>query len=201
MITTDFGSWSNHSGGYNVSVEGDLADFVNGGDAEWRHHLVTCGTFSALARAFRDAVNAALPDSVALCGNSFYGPYYSADLHVDGYPTDDLGRLDIEAIIDGIDLTAVLDVLDPDADYGHTVTVTTCGATLVKVAANHAIDIDVASGAVTLAVCETPVVESEVHASAPPHVTADRHLTRHGWVRTGAWQASGSELHAPTERM
>jgi len=55
-----------------------------------------------VADAWREAINAALPDSVALCGDQFYGPAYEEDYDFDGYPQTTAGRLDIAAIIDGI---------------------------------------------------------------------------------------------------
>lgn len=60
-------------------------------------------------QTYRDAINAALPDSVSLCGNEFYGPAYEHDCDFDGYPMDEDGSLDIAAIIDGIDFWEIVE--------------------------------------------------------------------------------------------
>ena len=64
---------------------------------------------SAVAAAYRAAINAALPDEVQLCGDEFYGPAFELDTA--GYPVDEDGRLDIAAIIDGIDFWGIVDQL------------------------------------------------------------------------------------------
>ena len=108
MITnTDYGTWVNHGDQYNVSVEATLTDYLNGGDSEWCERVEASGALDAMARDYRDAINAALPKGVTLCGNNFYGPYYPADYTWDG-------ELDISEIIEGIDLGAIVERHDPD---------------------------------------------------------------------------------------
>jgi hypothetical protein len=70
----------------------------------------------AVANDFRAAINIALPDSVQLCGDEFYGPagHEVVDFEADGYPVDEDGALDIGAIIEPIDFWAIVDRHDSD---------------------------------------------------------------------------------------
>lgn len=111
--TTSYGTWYNHTGS-NVTVEADVADYVGGGDREWRERIEADGSFDAMVDDYRQAVNDALPAGVSLAGNDFYGPYYDADKDFDGYPTDEDGRLDIAAIIADINLGEIVEKNDPD---------------------------------------------------------------------------------------
>lgn len=110
--TTDYGTWVSKGDRSNTCVEGTIADVVSGADSEWRRTMEECGAFKAIARDYRDAINAALPDGVSLCGDDFYGPYYEDDREFDGHPVDEDGNLDIAAIIEGIDLEEIIDRYD-----------------------------------------------------------------------------------------
>ncbi|MEU3020203.1 hypothetical protein ABZ635_22730 [Nocardiopsis sp. NPDC007018] len=104
--TTSFGSWYNHTGS-NLTVEADVADYVGGGPSEWVERIQADGSFEAMVDAYRAAVNDALPASVSLAGDEFYGPYYTEDQDWDG-------ELDIAEIIQNIDLGEIVDKHDPD---------------------------------------------------------------------------------------
>src|SRR4030095_15661048 len=57
----------------------------------------------AVIKAYRAAINRALPESVWFLGNQFIGPNRLTFAEVDGYPLTEVGRVDIKAIVDGID--------------------------------------------------------------------------------------------------
>ena len=105
--TTSYGTWCNHGDRYNVSVEATVTDYIGGGDREWRERVESSGAFDKMVSDYRDAVNEALPASVSLCGDEFYGPYYEADHDWDG-------ELDIAGLIEDIDLGEIVERHDPD---------------------------------------------------------------------------------------
>jgi len=57
---------------------------------------------------YREAINQALPARVFLTGEEFRGPARPREGEFDGYPTDDLGDLDIAAIVQSIDLQEIV---------------------------------------------------------------------------------------------
>lgn len=88
MITnTSFGSWYNHQG-HELTIESSvtvaLGDFADDYDID------------AIAHDWQSAINKALPDTVTLSGDEFYGPADPADY-------DWHGDLDITAVIEGVD--------------------------------------------------------------------------------------------------
>jgi hypothetical protein len=101
VITTEYGTWADWTGGGSVTLDAALGDILSGG--EFSDEQMT-----TIAREWRDAINAALPDTVTLAGNDFYGPYNVADRDWSGYPTDEEGRLDIETIIDSVDIWPIV---------------------------------------------------------------------------------------------
>lgn len=98
ITTTSYGSWANHvrDGGGTLTVHA----YVEASLGNWPGIDV-----DAVANDFRDAINTALPDSVQLCGDEFYGPHYSDGF--DGYPLRD-GGLDIGAVIDSVDFWEIV---------------------------------------------------------------------------------------------
>ncbi|MFI0156174.1 hypothetical protein [Streptomyces lydicus] len=104
--TTEFGTWANYGDQYNVSVEASVGDAISGGDADWRERLEASGAFARIVAEYRDAINAALPERVALAGNDFYGPHFKDDYTWDG-------ELDIAETVQGVDLMAIVERNDP----------------------------------------------------------------------------------------
>lgn len=104
MITnTTYGTWNNRVEPYSSSLDSTVEDAIgNDYDAE---------VVEAVARAFRAAINEALPASVSLCGDEFYGPAYLADCDFAGYPTvdGDAEDLDIKAIVDSVDFWGLVE--------------------------------------------------------------------------------------------
>lgn len=102
--TTSYGTWCNQVSPYSTSPDADVLDYINGGDSDWQELLEASGALALIQSEYRDAINAALPDSVSLCGDEFIGPAYPEDGEFDGYPQDEDGALDLKAIIEGLEL-------------------------------------------------------------------------------------------------
>ncbi|MFB7672963.1 hypothetical protein ACFC26_16295 [Kitasatospora purpeofusca] len=128
--TTSYGTWYNHTKS-NLSPEGDILDFINGGDSDWRERVETSGAFERMASDYRDAVQAGLPDGVYLTGDEFIGPAYKDDQDFDGYLDED-GDLDISTIIEGVDLAAIVERWDPDAEWTTAEVADRIGATTIQ---------------------------------------------------------------------
>ncbi|MET9051205.1 hypothetical protein ABZW50_08635 [Streptomyces bacillaris] len=111
--TTSYGTWCNKINQFSTSPDSDVLDYINGGDNAWQTRLEESGALELIQDEYREAINAALPDSVALVGDEFIGPAYPEDDEFDGYPTDGHGALDIKALIEGIDLQPIVDRNDP----------------------------------------------------------------------------------------
>lgn len=101
--TTDYGTWNNVVDKNSLTLESPLRDGYFGSEGSDGFD------FEAIAADYRTAINEALPDSVALSGDEFIGPYYAADQNFNGYPVDKYGALDIKAIVDSIDLNAIIE--------------------------------------------------------------------------------------------
>lgn len=94
--TTSYGNWNNRVEQYSLSLDDSVETALNG---EYTDEEV-----AAVTQAYRDAINAALPASVDLCGSEFYGYAYEADCADQAdYPKDENGSLDLAAIVEGID--------------------------------------------------------------------------------------------------
>lgn len=100
MITTSYGSWTRVDSGSARMV--DSVRVALGEDAA--HYDV-----DDIADDWRRAINDGLPLGVSLCGDDFYGPYADADRVFDGYPVGEDGALDLKAIVDAVDLWAIVD--------------------------------------------------------------------------------------------
>jgi hypothetical protein len=111
MITTGYGSWLNHTH-YSLTVEGAIADAINGGDADWRERLDDSGAFDQIAADYRNAIQAALPDGIWLTGDEFIGRH-----HTDPEYSDELAEFDISAAIEAVDLFAIVERWDVDAEW------------------------------------------------------------------------------------
>lgn len=61
----------------------------------------------AIKAAYRQAIQDALPADVSLVGNEFVGPVALEEGEFDGYPVDEHGGLDLEAIVEDIDLAEI----------------------------------------------------------------------------------------------
>jgi hypothetical protein len=101
---TSYGTWNNRVDQYSLTVEQSVGDFLA---------LYPGIDTDAVISEYRDAINAALPDSVALCGDEFYGHYYDEDCaDQKDFPHDEDGRLDIAAIVEGVDFEAIVERID-----------------------------------------------------------------------------------------
>jgi hypothetical protein len=83
--TTELGTWATHgTGGGNATLEDSVEDFLG--------EFVDDYDLEGLVRAYRDAINAALPQGVSLHGEVFYGPW-GADLDAEAVASVDLAAL------------------------------------------------------------------------------------------------------------
>lgn len=96
---TTYGTWSNqvelHSNSPDDQVDAYLTDWPHGYD------------IAGIKRAYRDAIDQALPVDVALIGNEFIGPAIPEAGEFDGYPLDEYGSLDFAAIVEDIDIAEI----------------------------------------------------------------------------------------------
>lgn len=93
-ITRSYGNWTNRVHPYNSTLESEVAQALDSWDADE-------STLDKVCEAYREAINAALPEGVQLCGNEFYGPA-------------DTESPDLQAIVDAIDFWELADpILDP----------------------------------------------------------------------------------------
>lgn len=111
--TTSYGTWCNRVSPCSTSPDSDLDDYVGGGDSDWVERLEKSGALEEMRSDYRAAINAALPDSVSLCGDEFIGPAYPDDDEWEGYPTHEDGGLDIAACLEDIDLEPIVEANDP----------------------------------------------------------------------------------------
>lgn len=106
--TTNYGTWNNRVAPYSLTVENYVTDaFGSYGTDDF--------DFDAIVAEYRTAIDTALPDGVSLCGDEFIGPAYDADCDFTGYPTNEDGGLDIKAIVEDIDLWAIIERHDRTA--------------------------------------------------------------------------------------
>ncbi|QVJ03084.1 hypothetical protein KGD82_13700 [Nocardiopsis eucommiae] len=198
--TTSFGTWNNHGDSGNLTVESTVLDYLSGGDTEWVQRLQDGDHFDDMVDAYRNAINAALPASVSLAGDEFYGPYYATDQDWDG-------ELDIAEIIQGIDLGEIVDQHDPDTEnYGHEHGYTAAVGTASDVVAGDYTDVSVGEndtdGNMTDTLALDPV-ETDATTDADMEdieAAADKALEAAGWTRTGPWDVADNALYAPVER-
>ncbi|MEW2415269.1 hypothetical protein AB0953_16360 [Streptomyces sp. NPDC046866] len=94
--TTSYGTWCNTINNYETSPETDLNNYLGSEDAD-NYDM------DSIHLAYRQAIDAALPSDISLCGDEFIGPAYPEPGEFDGYPQDEDGALDLKAIIEGID--------------------------------------------------------------------------------------------------
>lgn len=98
MITTSYGTWTNHVDKF--------ASFHDGIVAAIGEH-VTPEVLEKVEEEYRDAIIAALPDGVLLCGDEFIGPA-NPPTWGDDVPVDEDGRLDLESIVTGVDFWEIV---------------------------------------------------------------------------------------------
>jgi hypothetical protein len=100
--TTSYGTWTNRVEQYSANFETSVMDAFGSDGTEGFD-------FDAIVADYRNAINAALPNSVSLCGSEFIGPYHADDCDFDGYPMDEDDRLDIKTIVESVDFWAIVE--------------------------------------------------------------------------------------------
>lgn len=113
--TTTYGHWTNIVDSTSTTLERTVLEFVSGADHNWITALKTTGALDRIIEDYRAAINDSLPPGVVLTGSSeFIGPFEHDQDAWDGYPVTDDGDLDIAAIVESIDLSAIVARHDPD---------------------------------------------------------------------------------------
>lgn len=102
VTNTSYGTWNNHVDKYATGLEHSVMEAFGSYGADGYD-------FDAIVDDYRNEINAALPDSVALSGDQFIGPAHTEDDAFEGYPLSEYGTLDITAIVESIDLQAIMD--------------------------------------------------------------------------------------------
>lgn len=92
---TDYGNWNNRVDPRARTVEQTIYEAL--GDYADEYDI------DGIAADWRAAINEALPEGVALAGNEFIGPYHREFVTWDEDLEDEDGRLNIKAVVDGID--------------------------------------------------------------------------------------------------
>ncbi|SEE83255.1 hypothetical protein SAMN05216483_6701 [Streptomyces sp. 2131.1] len=113
--TRIYGTWTTKVNLYSTGPDADVDAVVDGGAPDWRAMLADTGALDRMKAEYRAAIDAALPGDVALCGEQFFGPAEPEAGEFDGYPVDEYGALDFAAMVEEIDLAAIVDRHDPDA--------------------------------------------------------------------------------------
>ncbi|MFD5899110.1 hypothetical protein [Streptomyces sp. NPDC060366] len=101
VTNTSYGTWNNHIDQYASGLEHSVTEAFGSEGADGFD-------FDGIVSAYRNAINDALPASVALAGDEFIGPAYTDDQDFDGYLLNEHGELDIKGIVDDIDLWEIV---------------------------------------------------------------------------------------------
>lgn len=107
-ITCSYSTWNHRVDKYSLTLEQCVTNALIL-SAQSPRSEYSDEEINAVIDAYRDAINAALPDSVSLCGDQFYGPYIPAVGEFYGYPHDSDGDLDIGEIVAQIDFWAIVE--------------------------------------------------------------------------------------------
>jgi hypothetical protein len=110
MPTTSYGTWATYA--HVLSIRNTVDDYIAGGGDEWVTDVHATGAFDRIVDDFRTAINQNLPGGITLNGDDFYGPYPLAD----GVRPADLKKT-IPAVIEAVDLAAIVERHDPDRDH------------------------------------------------------------------------------------
>ncbi|MFJ4988693.1 hypothetical protein ACIP9H_33450 [Streptomyces sp. NPDC088732] len=113
--TRPYGTWCSLVNSHASSPDSEVDDVLGTGTPEWRQRVIDTGALDQMRAEYRQAINDALPGDVSLCGNEFIGPAEPEPGEFDDYPRDEDGRLDFAALLDDIDVDAIVDRHDPDA--------------------------------------------------------------------------------------
>lgn len=127
MTTTVYGSFYNVTGSLNPSSV--VADYISGGDADWREQIEANGTLNAIIDDYTKAIDAALPDGIWLSGNEFIGPHHSDPDYDENISLDDFRE-----IIEGVDLDEIVSRHDQAATEAATKAIASALATRTEAA-------------------------------------------------------------------
>lgn len=111
--TASYGTWSSKVSTFSTSPDADVTDYIGTGDPDWQELLEKSGALGEIQRAYRAAVERALPADVSLCGDEFIGPAHPEEGEFDDYPTDEYGGLDIAGCLEDVSLDEIIERHDP----------------------------------------------------------------------------------------
>jgi len=124
MFTTTYGHWTTLVDDNALTLEQTVFEFISGADRDWITALEESGALDRIIADYRDEINNSLPPGVVLTGSSeFIGPFEHDGW--EGYPTTEDGDLDIAAIVESIDLSAIVARHDPDKQTPYTYAIET----------------------------------------------------------------------------
>lgn len=104
MTTTSFGSYYNAFN--SQSPAEDIANYISGGDYDWREAMEDSGALKLIEADYRAEIEALLPEGLDLCGTEFIGDIELRDMiDWDG----------IREMFETIDLAAIVSRHDIDA--------------------------------------------------------------------------------------
>ena len=104
MMTRHYGTWVTVFDGRNsVDPEHSVADALGSYGSDY--------DIPGLIDHYRRAINAALPNTVWLCGDEFIGPVDDSAGWED-YPVTEEGHLDIATIVESVDFYEIAELYD-----------------------------------------------------------------------------------------
>lgn len=105
--TTTYGTWVSQIDTYSLDPGASIYQALESAPADWFQRMQDSGALTAIETEYRAAINDALPAGVSLHGDEFIGPAYETDQSWDG-------DLDIRAIVEQVDLWAIIERYDVD---------------------------------------------------------------------------------------
>lgn len=114
LDTTSYGTWGSRVNVYADGPDAEVDGCVETGPPEWVERMISSGALADCYQAYRQAIEASLPPDVSLCGKEFIGPAHPEPGEFNGYPKTQDGSLDIEAMVEDIDVSAIVEKYDVD---------------------------------------------------------------------------------------
>ncbi|MFE0134499.1 hypothetical protein ACFWY6_23500 [Streptomyces sp. NPDC059037] len=111
--TISYGTWCNRVNNFESNPDYSVDAYITNADPAWLELLDNSGALEKIRIEYVQAINAALPPSISLSGDEFIGPWQPEEGEFDGYPTDESDGLDFAAMVEDIDLAAIVERNEP----------------------------------------------------------------------------------------